>query len=175
MSFPIPSTLSLWITISFKLILTLLIFKGYFIDLARQIETFFIQKRFLVYSHKPELILREDSSELRAEIQRKDELIRRHYDKMAHWQSLLQDMKEQEQQQQTPPQNAPAGAAALPAGVKGQPGSPMQGLQPGPGPQGPVPQGAPGPSFGQPSPYRMNPPYQTPLASLEKTTTTIGR
>jgi hypothetical protein len=34
------------------------------------------------------------------ELQRKDELIRRHYEKMAHWQSLLQDMKDQ---QQVPP------------------------------------------------------------------------
>jgi hypothetical protein len=40
-----------------------------FTDLARQLETFFLQKRFLLYAHKPELILKEDSVELRAELQ----------------------------------------------------------------------------------------------------------
>ena len=87
---------------------------------------------------------------------------------MAHWQSLLQDMKEQ--QQQGPPQNVPS----LQPGVKIQPGSPMP-QQPVPGPQGTGPQAGAGPGFGQPIPYRMNSPYHTPLASLEKTTTTIGR
>ena len=160
------------------MILTSIYFQTRFTDLARQIETFFIQKRFLVYAHKPELILREDSSELRAELQRKDELIRRHYEKMAHWQALLQDMKEQQQPPQ--PQNAPG----LQPGAKMQPGSPLP-PQPGqvPVPQGPAVQGSgvqgpAGPGFvqGQANQYRMNPTTaQTPLAFLEKTTTTIGR
>ena len=119
-----------------EVILSSIYFQTRFTDLARQIETFFIQKRFLVYAHKPELILREDSSELRAELQRKDELIRRHYEKMAHWQALLQDMKEQQQPPQ--PQNAPG----LQPGAKMQPGSPLP-PQPGqvPVPQGPAVQG----------------------------------
>ena len=49
---------------------------SHFTDLARQLETFFLQKRFLIYNHKPEMILKEDTQELKAELVRKDELIR---------------------------------------------------------------------------------------------------
>ena len=59
-----------------------------------------------------------------------------------------------------PAQNVP-GVSGLQAVPKMQPGSPMQ--QPGPG------------NFVPGNNYRMNPPAQTPLAYLEKTTTTIGR
>ena len=44
--------------------------------LARHLETFFLQKRLLIHSHRPECILREESNELRQELVRKDELIR---------------------------------------------------------------------------------------------------
>ena len=47
-----------------------------FMALARNLETFFLQKRLLIYSHRPECILREESTELRQELVRKDELIR---------------------------------------------------------------------------------------------------
>ena len=64
----------------------------------------------------------------------------------------------------------PAGAAgpsSVPMAGRLPPGSPIQ--QPGPGVQQPPPGGfLPGSNF------RMNPP-QSPLAHLEKTTTTIGR
>ena len=36
-----------------------------FMALARHLETFFLQKRLLIHSHRPECILREDSNELR--------------------------------------------------------------------------------------------------------------
>lgn len=64
-----------------------------FTELARQLETFFSQKRFLLYSHKPEMILKEDSDEMKRELLRKDELIKKHYEKLGDWQSLLQDMQ----------------------------------------------------------------------------------
>ena len=51
-----------------------------FTDLARQMETFFLQKQFLVYAHKPELHLKDESTELRQEIQRKDEIVKKHND-----------------------------------------------------------------------------------------------
>ena len=47
-----------------------------FMALARHLETFFLQKRLLIHSHRPECILREESNELRQELVRKDELIR---------------------------------------------------------------------------------------------------
>ena len=49
--------------------------------------------RFLLYSHKPEMILKEDSDEMKRELLRKDELIKKHYEKLGDWQSLLQDMQ----------------------------------------------------------------------------------
>ena len=65
-------------------------------NILRNLETFFLSKRFLIYNHKPEYILREvmsslppvqqshfqDTAELRSELVRKDELIRKHYDKL---------------------------------------------------------------------------------------------
>ena len=137
-------------------------FQGRFTDLARQLEMFFLQKRFLVHAHKPELILKEDSTDLRAELQKKDELIRRHYEKLSQWQALLQDM--QAGSPPTPPA-ANAGVAGVQSAGKLQPGSPMQ--QPGPG--------APPGGFVPGNNYRMNPPPQSPLAYLEKTTSNLGR
>ncbi|XP_045470168.1 mediator of RNA polymerase II transcription subunit 28-like [Harmonia axyridis] len=64
-----------------------------FIDLARQMDAFFLQKRFLLSALKPEIVVREDISELRLELVRKEELIKRHYDKIAVWQNLLADLK----------------------------------------------------------------------------------
>lgn len=61
-----------------------------FIDLARQIEVFFLQKRFLVLNMNPELLLKEENSDLRHEIARKDELLRKHFDKIDAWKQLLQ-------------------------------------------------------------------------------------
>lgn len=73
-----------------------------FIDLARQTESFFIQKRFLLSALKPELILKEESTDLRHEITRKDELIKIHYDRIEMWKNMLSD----QQQQQHPPPHA---------------------------------------------------------------------
>ncbi|GBP32712.1 Mediator of RNA polymerase II transcription subunit 28 [Eumeta japonica] len=94
-----------------------------FIDLARQMEAFFLQKRisgylehslegadeqshatpikakawrcilFLLSAMKPELLVKEDNNELKCELQRKDELLRRHYDKIGQWQNLLADLQ----------------------------------------------------------------------------------
>ncbi|XP_061725423.1 probable lysine-specific demethylase 4B [Cydia pomonella] len=64
-----------------------------FIDLARQMEAFFLQKRFLLSAMKPELLVREDNNELKCELQRKEELLRRHYDKISQWQTLLADLQ----------------------------------------------------------------------------------
>ncbi|XP_011863941.1 PREDICTED: mediator of RNA polymerase II transcription subunit 28 [Vollenhovia emeryi] len=64
-----------------------------FIDLARQMEAFFLQKRFLLSALKPELIVKEDISDLRVELARKEELIKRHNDKIAVWQNMLSDLQ----------------------------------------------------------------------------------
>lgn len=63
-----------------------------FIDSARQVEAFFLQKRFLLSALKPELIVKEDVTDLKVEIVRKEELIRKHYEKILVWQNLLAEM-----------------------------------------------------------------------------------
>ncbi|XP_013163480.1 PREDICTED: lysine-specific demethylase 4C-like [Papilio xuthus] len=79
-----------------------------FIDHARQMEAFFLQKRFLLSAMKPELLVKEDNNELKCELQRKDELLRRHYDKVTQWHGLLADLQGHTvynkcQQQSAPP------------------------------------------------------------------------
>ncbi|KAJ6645443.1 Mediator of RNA polymerase II transcription subunit 28 [Pseudolycoriella hygida] len=66
-----------------------------FVDLARQMEAFFIQKRFLLSALKPELVLKEENFDLRYEATRKDDLIRRHYEKIEQWKNLLTDLQPQ--------------------------------------------------------------------------------
>lgn len=66
-----------------------------FVDLARQMESFFIQKRFLLSAMKPELVLKEENFDLRYEMTRKDDLIRRHYEKIDHWKAILSDVQQQ--------------------------------------------------------------------------------
>lgn len=64
-----------------------------FIDLARQMEAFFLQKRFLLSALKPEMIIKEDINELRNELSRKEELLKKHYEKISVWQNLLADLQ----------------------------------------------------------------------------------
>ncbi|XP_066588328.1 mediator of RNA polymerase II transcription subunit 28-like [Prorops nasuta] len=64
-----------------------------FIDLARQMEAFFLQKKFLLSALKPELVVKEDITDLKVELARKEDLIKRHYDKIAVWQNLLSDLQ----------------------------------------------------------------------------------
>lgn len=73
-----------------------------FIDLARQMESFFIQKRFLLSVLKPELMLKEENSDLRYEICRKDELIKKHYERIEHWKNMLNDQQQQHGQHLPP-------------------------------------------------------------------------
>ena len=39
-----------------------------FTDVARKLETYFLQKRFTIYNHKPEMVLQGDSGELKQEL-----------------------------------------------------------------------------------------------------------
>lgn len=64
-----------------------------FIDLARQMEAFFLQKRFLLSALKPELVIKEDINDLRVELARKEDLIKKHYEKITVWQNLLADLQ----------------------------------------------------------------------------------
>jgi hypothetical protein len=156
-----------------------------FIDLARQMETFFLQKRFLLSSSKPELLLKEENVDLRHEIARKDELIKKHLQKIGKWKEYLADIS-------TPGRPAmPPGAGIPQAGLSDTP-PPLMTAQRHPGQQPMIPQqmmqannpgifmnvprpGFPGPGpiggpMGGPSMQNM---AGNPLAFLEKTTNNI--
>lgn len=62
-----------------------------FLDAARQMECFFLQKRLLLSVEKPDLIINEDISELRSEIQRKDLILQKYYEKLRLWQNSLHE------------------------------------------------------------------------------------
>lgn len=135
-----------------------------FIDLARQMECFFLQKRFQLSCLKPELLLKEENIDLRHEIARKDELLKKHSTKIAKWKEFLSD-------------NAPQPPAMAP-------NQPPIG---GPPPQNPVmsqalpqmnPQMHPhpmpfGPRAGNFQAMGMGPTNHNPLAYLEKTTNNL--
>ncbi|XP_022836280.1 mediator of RNA polymerase II transcription subunit 28 [Spodoptera litura] len=78
---------------------------------------------------RPELLVKEDNNELKCELQRKEELLRRHYDKISQWQNLLADLqghtvynKCQQQTAQAPPavQQAPAPQHVVQQSVQAQ-------------------------------------------------------
>ena len=147
-----------------------------FTDLARQMETFFLQKQFLLYAHKPELHLKDESTELRQEITRKDELIKKHNERLAHWLKMLADLQQQQRSAVGP---SVALATPSPSTAPSTPGSvtPVSGPPSGsklPGSQG-FPQGAPsGRVPGSPAGQGASMSGAGPLQFLEKTTTSIG-
>ncbi|XP_056265474.1 mediator of RNA polymerase II transcription subunit 28 isoform X2 [Pseudoliparis swirei] len=63
-----------------------------FLDVARQTECFFLQKRLQLSVQKPE----QDVSELRNELQRKELLVQKHLSKLHHWQQVLEDVSVQQ-------------------------------------------------------------------------------
>ncbi|XP_010866158.1 mediator of RNA polymerase II transcription subunit 28 [Esox lucius] len=63
-----------------------------FLDVARQTECFFLQKRLQLSVQKPEQVIKEDVSELRNELQRKELLVQKHLSKLHHWQQVLEDV-----------------------------------------------------------------------------------
>ncbi|KAM9331410.1 mediator of RNA polymerase II transcription subunit 28 [Gastrophryne carolinensis] len=63
-----------------------------FLDVARQTECFFLQKRLQLSVQKPEQVIKEDVTELRSELQRKEALIQKHLTKLRGWQQVLEDI-----------------------------------------------------------------------------------
>ena len=132
--------------------------------------------RFLLYSHKPEMILKEDSDEMKRELLRKDELIKKHYEKLGDWQSLLQDM--QASSTNSTSSGGSNSSTLTPAASAGGPTS-----RPSAGPMGVTPgmhiptpkdgQGGQPAGFVPGNNYRTNLPgssMQTPLAYLDSMT-----
>ncbi len=163
----------------------------HFMNLARRLENFFLERRVLLHSHKPELVLKDDTMELKKELQAKDELLRRHFDKLSQWQALLQDMQAgggggggagagaaagAGQQQQHAQQHP--GAGGMRPGPPGAAPGPGTLMQPGAG----APQGGfvPGNSYRMPVSagprgMMMMGAGHDPLSYLEKSTGNVGR
>ena len=69
------------------------------------------------------MILKEDTGELKAELVRKDELIRKHYEKLGKWKEMLADAQQVTSQTNPGPGVRPQGPGSSPA-VLGGPGGP---------------------------------------------------
>ncbi|XP_004707823.1 mediator of RNA polymerase II transcription subunit 28 [Echinops telfairi] len=93
-----------------------------FLDIARQTECFFLQKRLQLSVQKPEQVIKEDVSELRNELQRKDALVQKHLTKLRHWQQVLDDIHMQHRKPADLPQGSLAyleqASANIPAPLK---------------------------------------------------------
>lgn len=93
-----------------------------FLDIARQTECFFLQKRLQLSVQKPDQVIKEDVSELRSELQRKDALVQKHLTKLRHWQQVLEDINVQHKKPADMPQGSLAyleqASANIPAPLK---------------------------------------------------------
>lgn len=62
-----------------------------FLDSARQMECFFLQKRLVVSPQKAVQFIMEDNMELKNELARKEQLIEKYHAKLTDWQRLVND------------------------------------------------------------------------------------
>lgn len=143
---------------------------GRFLDDARQMECFFLQKRLYLSTQKPEQLIVEDIEELKNEITRKDLIIQKYHEKVTSWQNILNDQPQTGAPGNAHPSGPLQGGPPQPqqAPVPMQPPSPMRGPHPNqmmgqPGPQGPQgmqhmrPQGPPGPHMRHPGQHPGGP------------------
>ncbi|KAI0242319.1 Mediator of RNA polymerase II transcription subunit 28 [Lamellibrachia satsuma] len=129
-----------------------------FLDIAKQLECCFLQKRLVLSIHKPEQIIKEDISELKQELQHKETLIEKHYKKLHDWQSIMNRIQSGQ---------IPETVSGLAARQQAQTQPPAQMPQPMPGNAAQV--------MPPPSQMATHASYsQGPLASLEQTTSNIG-
>uniref|UniRef100_A0A2K5EZL7 Mediator of RNA polymerase II transcription subunit 28 n=1 Tax=Aotus nancymaae TaxID=37293 RepID=A0A2K5EZL7_AOTNA len=78
------------------------------VDQCIQKQCFLLQKRLQLSVQKPEQVIKEDVSELRNELQRKDALVQKHLTKLRHWQQMLEDINVQHKK----PADIPQGSLA---------------------------------------------------------------
>lgn len=158
-----------------------------FLESARQMEAFFLNKRLVLSVAKPENVLSEEIVELKAELERKDALLEKHYERLPKWQNLLRATTLPPTTTQSSPYAGSQGgmihqtltsSSSLPSTVSGPymggggggPSQPQQMMNPQQ-PPAMTPGQYPGPPAGHPSQYNMPPPaypQQGPLAFLER-------
>ncbi|KAK0070451.1 mediator of RNA polymerase II transcription subunit 28 [Biomphalaria pfeifferi] len=146
-----------------------------FLESARQMETFFLNKRLILSVARPEHVLNEDILELKAEFERKEKLIEKHHEKLPKWQALLRSNASamptspysgsQPQSHQNmvpgPPMSTSVGPSMGASANQPMMSQQMTSMAPGQ---------YPGPPAGHPGQYNMPPPAypQGPLAYLER-------
>ncbi|XP_048747182.1 mediator of RNA polymerase II transcription subunit 28-like [Ostrea edulis] len=107
-----------------------------FLELARKTEAFFLQKRLILSKQKPEQFVKDETEDLRAELERKDVMIKKHQERLQKWQALLNSVNKgpgsfytsQTQQQlsgpsgaqQYPSHSVPSGTFTGSGGMPGQ-------------------------------------------------------
>nr|KAF6431845.1 mediator complex subunit 28 [Rousettus aegyptiacus] len=85
-------------------------------------KNLYFTKRLQLSVQKPEQVIKEDVSELRNELQRKDALVQKHLTKLRHWQQVLEDVSAQHKKPADIPQGSLAyleqASANIPAPMK---------------------------------------------------------
>lgn len=103
-----------------------------FIDVARQMEAFFLQKRFLVSTLKPYMLIKDENQDLSIEIQRKEALLQKHYNRLEEWKACLSDIQQGVHNRPTPPMMGGACSSGMPPMIgPGQRPGLMGGIPPG--------------------------------------------
>ncbi|KAK7929122.1 hypothetical protein WMY93_005517 [Mugilogobius chulae] len=67
-----------------------------FLDVARQTECFFLQKRLQLSVQKPEQVVKRTCQSYGMNCQRKEMLVQKHLAKLHHWQQVLEDVSGQQ-------------------------------------------------------------------------------
>lgn len=62
-----------------------------FLNSARKMENFFLKKRLLLASQKPEDLIIEEIKFIELEIKNKDQAIKQFYDKLEIWKNMLEN------------------------------------------------------------------------------------
>ncbi|XP_068157689.1 mediator of RNA polymerase II transcription subunit 28 isoform X1 [Drosophila tropicalis] len=101
-----------------------------FIDVARRMEAFFLQKRFLVSTLKPHMLIKDENQDLHHEIQRKDALLQKHYNRLEEWKACLSDIQQGGHSRPSPSIMQIPGGPIMPQGGP-RPGMMGPGMPPG--------------------------------------------
>ncbi|XP_054925214.1 mediator of RNA polymerase II transcription subunit 28-like [Dermacentor andersoni] len=105
-----------------------------FLDVAKQMESFFIQKRLVLSAQKSEQMVMDDNTELKNELARKEQLLQKYNEQIHYWQNLLNETANATGQQPQP-QPSPRGGTQQGMPTQNQQSMPMGGAAQGlPGP-----------------------------------------
>ncbi|XP_068157690.1 mediator of RNA polymerase II transcription subunit 28 isoform X2 [Drosophila tropicalis] len=93
-------------------------------------SAFFLQKRFLVSTLKPHMLIKDENQDLHHEIQRKDALLQKHYNRLEEWKACLSDIQQGGHSRPSPSIMQIPGGPIMPQGGP-RPGMMGPGMPPG--------------------------------------------